>query len=260
MAASCPQELIDFAGVLADAARPIVRRHFRTPIAVATKEDDTPVTAADREAETAMRDLIAGRYPAHGILGEEHGTVRGDGEYVWVLDPIDGTRAFIAGKPLFGTLVALVRDGLPILGIIDQPVLGERWIGAAGQVTTFNGERVRARRCDHLGAALLNTTSPDLFVGDDAVMFSQLRRAVRHTQYGGDCYAYGLLASGFIDLVVEAGLKSYDFCALVPVIAGAGGAVSDWQGRPVTLASDGRVVAAGDPALLPRAVETLNLP
>lgn len=258
MTDACPEPLIRFAESLADAAAPVLRRHFRTPVAVDTKPDRTPVTIADREAESAMRALIARHHPDHGVVGEEHGAERRGAEYVWVLDPIDGTKAFITGKPMFGTLIALVRHGRPLLGIIDQPVLGERWIGAAGRPTTFSGAPCRTRRCATLEAAALNTTSPDMFRGENAACFARLGNAVRLTLYGGDCYAYGLLASGFIDLVVEAELKPYDFCALVPVIQGAGGAIADWQGRPVTLESDGRVIAAGDPHLLPRAVEALQ--
>jgi inositol-phosphate phosphatase/L-galactose 1-phosphate phosphatase/histidinol-phosphatase len=260
MTEPCPRELIDFAARLADAARPIVREHFRSPIAIDTKADDTPVTIADREAEAAMRTLIAERYPTHGIVGEEHGAKDAGAEYVWVLDPIDGTRSFIAGKPIFGTLISLVRGGIPVLGVIDQAILDERWIGAAGRATLFNGREIRARRCDAVGRALLSTTSPDLFDGEDAVHFDRLRKTVRDSQYGGDCYAYALLATGFIDLVVEAGLKPYDFCALAPIVAGAGGVACDWQGRPLTLASDGRIVAAGDAAILPGVVEILNSP
>ncbi len=253
-----PQELIDFAGALADAARPVIRRHFRTPIAVDSKPDASPVTIADRDAEAAMRTLIEARYPEHGIIGEEHGTVRADAEWCWVLDPIDGTKAFITGKPIFGTLVALVRGGEPVLGIIDQPVLGERWLGVAGQATLFNGRPVRTRPCAELSLAILNATTPDMFEGRAAAAFQALGARAAMTQYGGDCYAYGLLASGFIDLVVEAGLKPYDFAALLPVITGAGGAVSDWRGQPMRLDSDGRIVAAGDPALLAEAIAVLG--
>lgn len=258
MTVDCPREFIDFAARLADAARPIINQHFRAHLTVDRKSDDTPVTIADRDAETAMRRLIAERYPAHGIVGEEHGTQADNAELIWVLDPIDGTKAFIAGKPIYGTLIALVRDGIPILGVIDQPTLDERWIGATGFQTTFNGTPIQSRRCDGLDQAILNATSPDLFSGTDAVKFAQLRKSVWQTQFGGDCYAYGLLASGFIDLVVEADLKSFDFCALVPVVAGAGGAVSDWNGQAMTLNSDGRIIATGNPALLPRTVEILN--
>ncbi|MEE8334650.1 MAG: histidinol-phosphatase, partial [Alphaproteobacteria bacterium] len=230
-----PQELIDFAGALADAARPVIRRHFRTPVAVDIKPDASPVTIADRDAETAMRALIEARYPEHGIIGEEHGAMRADAEWCWVLDPIDGTKAFIAGKPIFSTLIALVEGGEPVLGIIDQPVLGERWLGSAGQPTLFNGKPVHTRPCTELSQAILNATTPDMFTGQDATAFQALGARAAMTQYGGDGYAYGLLASGFIDLVAEADLKPYDFAALLPVITGAGGAVSDWQGQPMRL-------------------------
>ena len=253
----CPDALIDFAERLAETAGEIVRAYFRTPVAVDTKPDRTPVTAADREAEQAMRKLIEREYPAHGVIGEEHGATQRDADDVWVLDPIDGTKAFITGKPMFGTLIALVRRGRPLLGIIDQAVSRERWLGAEGRPSTFNGRPIRARACPQLGNAVLNATTPDMFRGADAASFARLSAAARLTMWGGDCYAYGLLASGFIDLVVEAELKPYDFCALAPIVAGAGGAMADWRGRDLTLQSDGRVIAAGDPALLPHAVEAL---
>ncbi len=253
-----PEQLIGFAGRLADTGGRVVRRYFRAPLEVENKADATPVTAADREAEQAMRAEIEADFPDHGIIGEEYGTVRADAECVWVLDPIDGTKAFIAGKPLFGTLIALLRHGAPVLGIIDQPVSGERWIGAVGRTTTFNGEPAATRGCAALDRAVLNTTGPDLFEGDELARFGGLSRAAGMTLYGGDCYAYGLLASGFIDLVAEAGLKPYDFCALIPVVEGAGGVITDWRGGALTLESDGRVLAAGDPAVHAQAVEVLS--
>ncbi len=241
---------IDLAEALADAARAVIRGYFRRTIAVDDKSDLSPVTVADREAEAAMRALIERRFPAHGIIGEEHGSTRADAESVWVLDPIDGTKSFICGIPLFGTLIALTRRGRPVLGIIDQPILGERWLGAAGRPTTLNGAPARTRPCPALDRATLFSTAPELmFEGRDAAGFAALRRAVKLTRAGADCYAYAQLASGFIDLVVESQLKPYDYCALAPVIAGAGGVITDWQGRALDLASDGRVVAGGDPGL-----------
>ena len=257
MSTACPQAYIDFAHALADASGGIIRRHFRTPFAVEDKSDASPVTVADREAERAMRSMIAERYPGHGIVGEEFGNERPDAAEVWVLDPIDGTRAFVAGKPIFGTLIALLRDETPVLGIIDQPVLGERWIGAAGLGSRFRGEAIGTRRCADIGRAILNTTSPELFEGADRNAFRRLSRSVRSTGYGGDCYAYGLLASGHIDLVVEAGLKTYDFCALVPVVEGAGGRITDWRGEALGPRSAGRVIAAGDPGIHEKALELL---
>ena len=246
------------AGRLADASGAIVRRYFRTPVAVDDKADASPVTIADREAETAMRTLTAAAYPGHGIIGEEFGRDRAEAEYVWVLDPIDGTKAFITGKPLFGTLIALTRRGVPVLGVIDQPVTRERWIGVAGERTRFNGAPVATRPCPGLDRAIVNTTSPDLCDAVEGRAFARLARRCRLAQYGGDCYAYGLVASGFLDLVVEAGLKAHDFCALVPVVAGAGGVMTDWSGRALDLASDGRVVAAGDRAALEAAIAVLT--
>ena len=241
---------IALAEALADAAGAIIRGHFRQPITVDEKSDQTPVTIADRAAEAAMRALIEQRFPEHGIIGEEHGSTRAEAEHVWVLDPIDGTKSFISGIPLFGTLIALTRRGRPVLGVIDQPILRERWLGAEGRATTLNGAPVRARACAALDRATLFSTAPELmFQGADAAGFARLRAAVKLVRAGGDCYAYAQLASGFIDLVVEAQLKPYDYCALAPVIAGAGGTITDWQGRTLDLAADGRVIACGDPAL-----------
>lgn len=258
MPITCPQEFINFAGVLADTAGPILRRHFRTQVAVDKKLDQTPVSIADRDAEQAMRQLISETYPDHGIFGEEHGIKGLEKEYIWVLDPIDGTVAYLAGKPQFGTLIALVHRGSPIIGIIDQPVLGERWLGAMGHNTTFNGLEAATRTCSQLEKANLNTTSPDMFKGKNSVDFSKLAERAAATMYGGDCYAYGLLASGYIDLIVEADLKPYDFCALMPIINGAGGSITDWQGHLLNLNSDGRVIASGDPAILAQAIEVLK--
>jgi inositol-phosphate phosphatase/L-galactose 1-phosphate phosphatase/histidinol-phosphatase len=231
---------------LADAAGSVIRRYFRQPIAIDDKADQSPVTVADREAEAAMRALIARAYPEHGIFGEEHGVTQGRSGLTWVLDPIDGTRAFITGKPSFGTLIGLWDGDRPILGVIDQPVLNERWLGVAGRPTTLNGRPARCRPCGDVAKAALYATAPEMFVGPHALAFERLRRAVKLPRFGADCYAYALLASGFVDLVAEASLKPYDYAALVPVIAGAGGVTSDWRGRPLTLQGDGTVLAAGD--------------
>lgn len=261
-AAPCPAEFVAFAEDLAEAARGVTRHYFRTPVAVDTKDDDSPVTVADRETEARLRERIAARFPEHGIVGEEHGTEGRDAEFVWVLDPIDGTKAFITGNPLFGTLIALTRGGRPLLGVIDMPILGERWVGAAGRPTEHAdaaGRRpARTRRCPTLERAVLQATHPDMFQGADAAAFRHLAESVRLTRYGGDCFSYGQLASGFLDLVCEACLQPYDFMALLPVIAGAGGVASDWSGAPLTLDSDGRLLAAGDPALIDAARASLK--
>ena len=231
---------------LADAAGEVIRPYFRKPIAVIDKPDLTPVTAADRAAEETMRGLIEARFPEHGILGEEFGRAREGAEFIWTLDPIDGTKSFISGVPLFGTLIALTRDRRPIVGVIDQPISRERWVGASGRQTTLNGAAIRCRPCPVLAAATLFTTTPDMFKGEDATSFARVSAAVKLTRFGADCYAYGLLAAGFVDLVLEANLKPYDFCAMVPIVEGAGGVASDWRGRSLDLASDGRILVAGD--------------
>jgi inositol-phosphate phosphatase/L-galactose 1-phosphate phosphatase/histidinol-phosphatase len=231
---------------LADAAGEAIRPYFRQPIQVDDKPDLSPVTAADRAAEAAMRRLITARFPDHGIIGEEYGPEREAAELVWVLDPIDGTKSFISGVPLFGTLIALTRGGLPVLGIIDQPISRERWVGAEGRPTILNGNPVRTRPCGDLKTATVFATSPDMFRGDDATAFGRVAAAAKLVRFGADCYAYGLVAAGLIDCVIEASLKPYDFSAMVPIIEGAGGVTSDWSGAPLGLGSDGRVVAAGD--------------
>jgi inositol-phosphate phosphatase/L-galactose 1-phosphate phosphatase/histidinol-phosphatase len=241
-----PADFVALAHSLADAARPIAARYFRTPVPVDDKSDLSPVTIADREAETAMRAILGARVPEHGVYGEEHGVERGDAEWLWVLDPIDGTRAFITGLPIFGTLIALLHRGVPVLGVIDQPILKERWLGVAGQPSTFNGRPISVRACPTLDRAYMYSTSPIMFSGDVSRKHEALSHAVKLFRWGGDCYAYGLLASGHVDLVVENSLKLYDFAALAPVIAGAGGLITDWQGKPLDLNSDGSVLAAGD--------------
>ena len=231
---------------LADAAGAEIRPYFRRPLVVDDKPDLTPVTAADRAAEAAMRALIEVHFPDHGIIGEEFGRVREEAEFVWVLDPIDGTKSFISGVPLFGTLIALTRRQRPILGVIDQPISRERWVGATGRAATFNGAPIRCRPCSGLAAATLFATTPDMFKGGDAAAFARLSAAVKLVRFGADCYAYGLLAAGFIDLVLEASLKPYDFCAMVPIVEGAGGTATDWRGATLDLASDGHILVAGD--------------
>lgn len=242
---------------MADAVRPIVLSYYRGAVPTEVKADHTPVTAADRNAEARMREMIEDAFPSHGILGEEHGAIRLDSENVWVLDPIDGTKSFITGKPLFGTLIALVHRGRPVVGIIDAPALDERWIGIEGQPTTLNGTAAHVRPCPALDNAWLYATAPEMFVGPDAAAFERLRDSCRGVVYGADCYAYGLLANGTVDLVCEASTKPYDYCALVPVVRGAGGLISDWAGQPLGLGSDGRVLAAGDPAAHAAALKIL---
>jgi histidinol phosphatase-like enzyme (inositol monophosphatase family) len=253
-----PSNLVALAHRLADAARPIAARYFRTGVTVDDKSDLSPVTIADREAETAMRELLDSHVPDHGVFGEEHGAVRTDAEYVWVLDPIDGTKAFITGLPLFGTLIGLFHRGRPVLGIIDQPILQERWLGVDGERSTLNGKPIAVRSCANVANAYMYSTAPAMFAGGYARPHQALTEKVKLFRWGGDCYAYGLLAAGHVDLVVEADLKLYDYAALIPVITGAGGVITDWKGKALDMQSDGAVVAAGDRAVHRAALDILS--
>ena len=252
--------LIAAAEAAADVAGAVVRPFFRAGLAADVKPDRSPVTIADRSAEQAMRAVLAERFPGHGILGEEFGLDRPEARFRWVLDPIDGTRAFITGRPVFGTLIGLLDGEQPILGVIDQPVTGERWVGAAGRPTRFAGPfggRAGCRRCPVLADAELSCTTPDMpGVGDPP--WQRLAASVRRVSWGGDCYAYGLLALGHIDVIAESDMKPWDWTALVTVIEGAGGRVTDWSGQPLRATGDGRVLAVGDPDLLAPAIALLN--
>lgn len=258
------QALIDFAQSLADASGDAIRPYFRTPIGVSNKADGgdfDPVTAADQAGERVIAELVAHAWPEHGFVGEEHGTTRADARLRWVVDPIDGTRAFIMGWPLWGTLIGLLDDGAPVLGIMDQPFTRERfWSGRdAAYVRTADtpAKEIRTRPCASLSDAILSTTHPDLFAtGYEADAFARVKARVRMTRYGGDCYAYCLLAAGFSDLVIESGLKPYDIVALIPIIEKAGGIVTTWDGRPAT--KGGCIIAAGDPRVHAEALALLS--
>ncbi len=238
----------------------VIRPWFRAGAAAELKGDDSPVTVADREAEAAMRAVLAEHFPSHGILGEEGGEERPGERFRWVLDPIDGTRAFITGRPQFGTLVALLDGDTPVLGLIDQPITGERWLGVVGRPTVFRGAYGRAgcRPCTSLAAAELSCTSPAIFRPEERACWDRLAGQVRRVSWGGDCYAYGLLALGQIDVVAEATLKMWDWAALVPVIDGAGGSITDWYGMPLRADGDGTVLALGDTAILTPALQALK--
>jgi inositol-phosphate phosphatase/L-galactose 1-phosphate phosphatase/histidinol-phosphatase len=242
----------------ADAARAAVLPHFRSPVPVDIKADASPVTVADRQAETVIRRVIEAAFPDHGILGEEFGADRADAEFVWVIDPIDGTKSFISGKPLFGCLIALCREGLPIVGVMDMPALGERWSGADGHPSRLDDRPLRTRACADLADAVMYATSPAMFQGADAAAYARLASRVRYALYGADCHQSGYVAAGWSDLVVEASLKPYDICALVPIVRGAGGIACGWDGAPVTIATDGRVLMAGDPGLRDSALAVLS--
>jgi histidinol phosphatase-like enzyme (inositol monophosphatase family) len=237
---------LDLAERLADAAGAAILPHFRRLERVELKADLSPVTIADRAAETAMRELLARERPADGILGEEFDRVAGTSGRLWVLDPIDGTKAFVTGKPLFTTLIALVEDDVPVLGVIDQPWTRERWIGH-GDVASLDGAPIRTRRGIALEQAVLSSTAPGMFATEaERKAFDRLHAATASLSWGGDAYAYGLLAAGCLDLVLETNLQPFDLAALVPIVRAAGGRITDWQGRPLTLRSAGDVLAAGD--------------
>ena len=254
-------DLIAAAEAAADAAGAVIRPYFRAGAMAEAKGDDSPVTIADRQAEQAMRALLAERFPGHGVLGEEHGAHRPQARWRWVLDPIDGTRAFITGRPTFGTLVALLDGDTPVLGVIDQPVTGERWVGVAGRATRFAGPfggRAACRPCAALAQAELSCTAPEIFTPGTRPGWKRLAARTRRTSWGGDCYAYGLLALGQVDVIAEATLKLWDWAALVPVVQGAGGRVTDWRGQKLRPDGPGQVLAVGDPALLGPAIAALS--
>jgi histidinol phosphatase-like enzyme (inositol monophosphatase family) len=254
------RDFIAAAEAAADAAGAVIRPLFRSRLLVEAKGDASPVTEADREAEQVIRALLRERFPGHGLLGEEFGTERADAEWVWVIDPVDGTRAFVTGRPMFGTLIGLLHHGRPVLGLIDQPATGERWIGAEGQPLVFRsplGGNPGGRPCATLAEAELSCTSPDMFTPAEAPRFARVREAARRVTWGGDCYGFGLLALGLVDVIVESDLKPWDWVPLAPVIAAAGGLLVDWQGQPLRLGGPGQVIAVGDPALLPEVVALL---
>lgn len=250
---------IALAARLADAAGAAIRPYFRTVLATDDKGDATPVTIADREAEKAMRAILGTERPGDGVIGEEFGSENTGASRQWVLDPIDGTAGFLAGRPIFGTLIALMVDGWPLIGVIDQPISGERWVGATGMPTLFNGRETRTRACRELATATVATTGPHYFDDHQGEHFMALAARTNHKRMvmGGDCYNYAMLASGQLDIVCEAGLKLHDFAALIPVVEGAGGTMADWNGDPLNADSDGHVIALGDPARLDDVVEAL---
>jgi myo-inositol-1(or 4)-monophosphatase len=254
-----------FIGRLATTSGETIRPFFRTSLSIDNKStgqegrEFDPVTEADRAAEAVMRRLIKANFPQHGIVGEEFGNEREDAEYVWVLDPIDGTKSFIAGFPIWGTLIALLHRGTPVYGMMHQPYIGERFSGDSGSAHYHgpSGERKLAvRRCSSLQDATLFTTSPLLMNNADRSAFDRVQDAVRLTRYGGDCYSYCMLAAGHLDLVIETELKPYDIAALIPIVTGAGGIVTTWDGKPAQ--NGGRIIAAGDPRVHEAAIKLLN--
>lgn len=255
----CPDEMVALAQAMADAVRPVIRRHFRTRIAVDAKDDASPVTIADRQAEQVMRDLITATFPAHGIRGEEFGHWQPGAEWVWVLDPIDGTKSFVSGSLAFGTQIALLHRGRPVLGLIDQPITGERWLGLSGQPTLFNGAPVQSSPTRNLGEAVVYTSAPDHFAPAERARYDGLVRKARFSRASHDCYAAGLLALGTVDLLLEGNVHDYDILPQLPIIEGAGGIVTDWEGHALTDAARfDTVLMAGNAALHSAALAALR--
>lgn len=255
------QELIDTAHLMADAAGKVILPYFRKAgLRVENKEDQSfdPVTAADRAAEQAMRQVLAERRPQDAILGEEYGAQAGSSGLTWVLDPIDGTRGFMSGTPTWGVLIALSNENGPIFGVMDQPYTQERFIGGLGQAQwtgPHGGGALQVRDTPDLSSAVLFSTFPEVGTADERTAFQKVAQQVQLTRYGTDCYAYALLASGQIDLVIEAGLQNYDIQAPIALIQAAGGIVTNWQGGPAH--EGGQVVAAANAQLHAQALAAL---
>jgi len=252
-------QFVDDAIRFADISRAIIRQEISQPRIVTVKSDATPVTPTDQNVERALREAIKQSYPEHGIVGEEYGDQNSDSDYVWVLDPIDGTMAFVAGLPTFSTLIALTWRGSPVLGIMDSPVTQERWIGVDGLGTTLNGKNIQSRSCKTLGNAFAHTSSPLYFASDsDIAAYDRMVSAVQFLIFGGGCHAFGRVADGYIDVAFETAHDIHDYLALVPIINNAGGVISDWQGNPLTLTSGPRFVASGDPTVHGLAIDILS--
>jgi histidinol phosphatase-like enzyme (inositol monophosphatase family) len=259
-----PVDLVAFIERLAHSSGEAILPFFRTGLHVIDKGSARgeggfdPVTEADRAAETVIRRMIRDTFPDHGIVGEEFDDVKPEAEHVWVVDPIDGTRAFLCGLPVWGTLIGLMKNGEPVMGVMNQPYTGEMFVGGVGKAHLKGprGQReLRTRLCSSLGEATLMTTDPRLFSADEGEAFRRVEGAVRLSRYGTDCYAYAMLAAGHVDLVIEAGLKPYDILALIPIIEGAGGVITTWDGASAK--DGGRILAAANPALHKAAMEKL---
>lgn len=261
---TAPADFAPLLHKLADASAEVIRPYFRK-VGFDDKADLTPVTIADRDAEKAIRRILKTERPDDGIIGEEFGSHNPDAPWVWVIDPIDGTKAFIRGMPVFATLIALTYKKSFVMGVIDQPILRERWIGGMSHPTTFNGTPVTTRACTRINHAVLNATAPGMFTGKNAAFgkrFKPLEDACKYSLWGGDAYAFGLLASGFIDIQIDTSLQLYDYAALVPVIEGAGGTITDWNGNMLDFNSaqsqHGCVLACGSKELHIHALELLK--
>lgn len=249
---------LTFAEQMADRSRAMLLKASQSKPEIEIKQDASFVTTTDKAVETALREMILNQFPDHGILGEEFENVNTDAEFVWVLDPIDGTAPFIAGIPVYGTLIGLAWQGRPFLGVIDHPATAERWTGVSGVFAAKNGAPVRVRFCAGLKGALITCSNADFFAQDDRARFEKVRDQAQYVQYGGSCYAYAVLASGRTDLAIDGGLDPFDVYACAAVIEGAGGYFTDWSGDRLTFDMKGTVIAAGDRALLDDVLSILH--
>ena len=252
-------EFISFANILADESAKVIMEYFRQTLTIEKKNDDTPVTIADKKSELKIRELINKSYPSHGILAEEFDNTNLDSEYIWVIDPIDGTRSFIAGHKDFGTLIALLYKKKPVLGIINCPAHSERWVGIENQITTLNGKKIKTSQKKSIEDCYTITTG--LYLEDEIFRnaFENIIKKSKDYILRGDCYMYGMLSSGLVDIVFEDTLKAHDYMALVPVIQGAGGVISDKFNNPITLDSDGSVLATANSLIHKQAINIINL-
>ena len=250
--------IADLALALTRTSRPIINQWFRKSPDITRKSDESPVTIADKAVEEALRGEIKKHFPEHNIIGEEHGTSSSDHDFTWVIDPIDGTRAFSTGNPMFGTLIAVLYQNRPVIGVIDIPTQYQTWLGVEGRATTLNGEAVQTSGQTDLGQARLSTTSGHA-LGDDYPRFEKLSTQAMVTGYGGDCANYAHLASGWTDIVAESNLAAYDIMAIVPVINGAGGMITEWDGTPIQLDTyDGTALASATTPLHDKASQLLS--
>ncbi len=251
-------EFISFAKLLADSASKTSMKYFRKKLDIENKEDESPVTIADRETEEIIRDKIRKNFPNHGILGEEYESENLDSEFIWVIDPIDGTRSYIAGHKDFGNLISLLHNNKPIIGIINCPAHNERWVGIENAKTTCNEKEVLTSKVDKIENAYLFTSG--VYFNEPVFRkgFENLKEKSKYFRLGGDCYMYGMLTSGLIDIVIEDTLKAHDYMALINVVEGAGGKISDKQGKPITLQSDGSLVASSSANLHNEIIEIIN--
>ena len=253
-------DLVSFANHLSNESGKIIKQYFRKSLDIYNKEDESPVTIADKNTELKIRDLISKKYPNHGIFGEEFEDKNVESEYLWVIDPIDGTRSFIAGHKDFGTLIALLHNKKPIIGIINCPIHEERWVGINGQQTTMNGQKVNTSDKQNLAQSYLSTTGLYMFDNDNFKKgFEKIIDKTRYHRFGGDCYNYGMVASGFIDIVIENMLKVHDYMALIPVIEGAGGKITDKFGKMINFDSDGSVVVSANDKLHTQLIDIINI-